>query len=400
MLFGSPSPEDQQPPVVALVFGAGINYALVDFREKAIARLLTWSGLLRYLAWHPEGMPASYMPPDEATAAAADAGNPPPPLQLPQDDRLKRRVRLLESMLSDEPDPDRFAAIAHLLRKDMTEQEWKAALDSVMELLCGKQRPHLVWRRVLERAGNLARRGLIKIITTNFDPLLALWCGLNVLAARDPYSAGDQKERVRKQPLDLWTPDPTGRDNSPVAGTDLHKYDLLHWLPSAWESWRAGDGPLKETVCREIASVLHLHGWAGAPGDIVFNTVEYHDTGKKTVARECPNDLMGRLLEEKHATLFLGTKDGILDPHFDQIWRNACSDVPSPEGMGNWWLLSRNRDKTAWEKWETTPLLYRGGLQTVWHEDDGLSGDTVALAIETLFDRLESSFWASPVLTP
>ncbi|QIF01929.1 hypothetical protein [Roseimicrobium sp. ORNL1] len=379
-------------PPVALVFGAGINHSLVDKSSRVVRELLSWRGLLRHLAWYPlDPPPEDRYPQISQSKTSWQKYLRKKFRDSESEENFIRRVSLIEAMLANNPDAERFAAVAHLMRHEMKAELidektkkrgdlWDIAMGRVMKKLCSHAKIS-AWDPVLRRAGTLARQGRVKLLTTNFDSLIGRKARLPVLATPDATTA----EAARQRPLDLWTPNPHGGGTPFSSG--LHAYNLLHWIPFAWESWRTGKGSLKESLAAEVASVLHIHGWGGSPKGIIFGTVEYHEAGKAADSRQCPNDVIERILRKDCITIFLGTSEGLMDSHLLKIWSNASKG----ELGANWWLLNSVYDgEKVLRKWEerTQSEEFSTHVQPVWHGKNDLAG-AVPKVVMSLFDELE-----------
>ena len=266
-------------PVVTLVFGTGFSKA---FSGGATAA--DWPGLIRTLA----GL-------------------------LPTPKQKKYITGIVEKALGPvpgsgagaadvSPDTHHYTALLHILRKELG-GKWNAVIESTVQQVVDGRKKAVVsaeWKKVLKVISQRAQAGHVRVLSTNFDDLLARELGLKVLLR-----SGEVFDPVTGSPVPL----------------------IAAARPIALRAWGQTDhqsGRLHRKILKDTCGVLHLHGWYRQPKDLVVDPVDYHAAEERVDRLDLAVGLFRSILDSgTAASVFVGVGDGMIDDHFCKIWETV-----------------------------------------------------------------------------
>jgi hypothetical protein len=237
-----------------------------------------------------------------------------------------------------------FTGLLHMIRREL-DQRWSAVMTQCIQKVVDQKRgatqPGVAaWNQVLQRLGTLARSGVARVATTNFDDLAARRCGLKVMSREgEVFEPGDPSAQIRLLPS-------AGPLQARGGVTDNRM------ILNLWGNMERLEGKLSVSMLERTAGVLHLHGWYLRPDQLVVDPVEYH----QTVVRALWSDLAAHMLisslaRKNTTTIFSGVGDGLYDDHFVNLLRLLIQEehISAGGAAQNIWLLQETeaRDRPA-----------------------------------------------------
>jgi SIR2-like domain len=257
-------------------------------------------------------------------------------------------------VLTKSTDGDCLVAAAYVLRRQMMVQsassdgslstnDFAVAIRDVVEDLCSTaiknvtlnpaSSPGLVGK-TLKKLGICVKKGKARVLTTNYDDLVARIAELNILLPDGRYFK--PKPTESQQPFDP-------------------PYDVPENLRrmSAWMN-------IEDCAANpdDIACVLHLHGWHGKEDAIVIDPVTYHEIcklpegsfeEKARILFQCNSKVAEAI--RKGPVIYYGMGAGMLDQHFEALRRLAIKGDSTDLDKSNFWLLTKKDYDEMGERW-------------------------------------------------
>lgn len=344
----NPCPPDVDP-VITLVFGTGISKAFTTSSVRPQGHpAADWPGLMEALA---EQMPA---------------------------DRQAQMKEMIQTARGGVSGTHHYTALLHILRREL-DSAWDATIEATVQGVVDAEVPRDGWRAVLDEIRRRAMDGSVRVMSTNFDDLLARALKLKVLLR-------------------------TGEAFDPRTGKAVPLIEAAK--PVALRAWGQTDSQpnrLRQEILSQTCGVLHLHGWYRRPGlgDLVVDPVDYHIATERLHHKDLAVSLFRRILDSSRAvSVFVGVGDGMIDDHFCLLWRQvhemrqrrereiAEGSLESTPPRRNLWLLREDEvGKVA--KLEAKLGPYSSAITPVVYPGSGGDFDQLPLSLMRILEHYQ-----------
>jgi hypothetical protein len=230
--------------------------------------------------------------------------------------------------------------------QEAVQQLCTAALDYLASGIAAPEAQ--VVANALSNLGRSTRASKARLVTTNYDDLIAHLADLNVLLLDGRYFR--PVTRLTGAPVAEFTPDYT----VPEIKRRFHAWDQIDFCSAA---------------PAQSASVLHLHGWHGQADSIVIDPVDYHeitttDQGRRdefaAMVRQCNDTIVACML--RGPCIYVGTAWGMVDTHLEMLRQQARDEMLRKRASGvstsassltetNFWIVNEKFDGPYLDAW-------------------------------------------------